>query len=161
MYIKNNSTVKISAKSDQRFRRYSDFLSKFDQNLALAQGPLGQSQKYFFKAIYYIARGLCPNFSPLGPILKEEIGNKGIKWPLLYIYTRKKPGISRVLTAFPGIFHAFPGFPSSSYLGFPGVFDVPGDCLSWGISCPGGFLVPGVFLSRGFSCPEALLGGHP
>ena len=65
---------------------------------------MGQSQKYFFKAIYYIARGLCPNFSPLGPKLKEEIGNKGIKWPLLYIYTSSScPG-------FPGQFNAFPVF---------------------------------------------------
>ena len=59
---------------------------------------MGQSQKYFFKAIYYIARGLCPNFSPLGPKLKEEIGNKGIKWPLLYIYIDRYIDYDDVIT---------------------------------------------------------------
>ena len=85
---------------------------------------MGQSQKYFFKAIYYIARGLCPNFSPLGPILKEEIGNKGIKWPLLYIYTRKK---SRDFPGFNSISWDFPRFPIPSqdswyFLCLPGIF---------------------------------------
>ena len=85
---------------------------------------MGQSQKHFFFVICYIAGGLCPNFSLLASKLWKKIGEKGIKWPLLYIYTRKTPGISRVLTAFPGISRVFPRFRM----------------LSWGFSC-----YPGIF----------------
>ena len=101
---------------------------------------MGQSQKYFLLCIYHIAREFSPNFSPLGPILKEEIGNKGIKWPLLYIYTSSScPGFpgkyretgntgqdllvfniirSHKYFPFPRISRDFPGFPVISP-GFP------------------------------------------
>ena len=125
---------------------------------------MGQSQKYFFKAIYYIARGLCPNFSPLGPKLKEEIGNKGIKWPLLYIYTRKKardfpgfnsfswdfpcfPGISYAIQVFPMLSRNFPCLPEINHV-FRG-FTMP----SWDFLCfpsiSHTFLVFPIWVSKG------------
>ena len=138
---------------------------------------MGQSQKKFFFAICYIAGGLCPNFSLLASKLWKKIGEKGIKWPLLYIYTSSScpgfPGgfLSRGMPCTGGFL--VPGDFLSRGISCPRGFLVPGDFLSRdflsrgipcpggflvpGISCPGGFLIPGDFLSRGISCPEGLL----
>ena len=53
--------------------------------MTLALGPFDQSQKILQCTICYIARGLCQNFSPLGPKLWQEFGKFRLFWPLFYI----------------------------------------------------------------------------
>ena len=64
MKFKNNLTVKISAKSDQRFPRYSDFFQNLTKIWPQLWDPL-TNPKNFYNVQSAILRGVCVKISAL------------------------------------------------------------------------------------------------